>query len=119
MRGNALDVEEFRGKLGNTCAMANLGCQLDYICDELKPKYLGKSVKDFLCWIFGGGDTNPKTRSHFLVAAYTKGYGRMEPVLPVGLPSLSLASSSIQCHSLTGVSTPTLDSNVYGQLAVL
>lgn len=86
MRGNTLDVEEFRGKLGNTCVRANLGCQLDYTCNELKPKYLGKPVKDFLCRVFWGGDTNPKTRSHFLVAAHTKGHGRTKSVLSVGLP---------------------------------
>ena len=26
--------------------MAILGCHLDYICNELKPKHLGTSVKD-------------------------------------------------------------------------
>lgn len=32
-------------------AMDNLGCQLDYIWDQLKPKHLGMAVRDICHWI--------------------------------------------------------------------
>jgi hypothetical protein len=32
--------------------MVNLGCQLDYIWNQLKPNWLDDCVKDFLHWMF-------------------------------------------------------------------
>lgn len=75
--------------------MANLGCQLDYVWHQLKPKQLGTPVRDFLDQIIESGKTYPLSEPHLLLAAYIKGQGRRKLLLFACLFSLLLASLSI------------------------
>ena len=51
--------------------MANLGCQLDHICNKLKPKQLGKLMRYLLDWIIWGEMIHPKSE-YTMVANYCR-----------------------------------------------
>lgn len=38
-------------KMSYPSMMTNLGCHLDYILNQLKPKQLGEPVREFLDWV--------------------------------------------------------------------
>lgn len=78
--------------------MADRGCQLDYIWNQLKPKQQGRPMRDFPDWIISGGKTYPKSRSHFLMAPHIKGHRRRKPFC---LLALTLTDKTI--HSVAEV----------------
>lgn len=55
---------------------ADLGYQLDYIWNQLKPKRLGTPVRDFLNQIIWSKETYPKSGPHLLEAACIKDHRR-------------------------------------------
>lgn len=65
----------------------------DTVWNQLKPKQLGISVRDFPDWIIRGGKTHPKCRSHLLVAAHIKEHGRKVSLFAL-MCSISIANSS-------------------------
>ena len=57
--------------------MTNLGCQLTYIWNQLKPKRPGTLVRDFLKQIFFFEEEEEERRGlHVLVAVHTKEHQR-------------------------------------------
>ena len=96
----------------NLAKMANLGCQLDYIWNQWKPKKSGqKPMRDFLGWMIWGRKTHPKSRSHLLVAAHKTSSGRRKLLLFVCLPLYSLATSFVWCLPSVALELPCQDSN--------
>lgn len=83
--------------------MLSLGCQLEYICDQLTSNQLDMYVKHFLIWKMWGGKTHTNSVPH-LVEALIKGH-RSDILFVTWSPSFSLSNSSILSlkHSPTGL----------------
>lgn len=77
--------------------IASLGCQLACIWSQLKPKQLGRLMKNFFGCVIWREQTHCKSSSHLLVAAHIKGYGRVKPLRFACLLSLLPSSSSTYC----------------------
>lgn len=88
----------------------NLGCQLVYICNPLKPKLQGVPLKGFLDWIMWDEKTNPLSGLYLLVAAQIKG-PRKKLFLFASLPSVLLPTSPIM---LLAYSFPGIRTNSFG-----
>lgn len=92
-----------------------LDCHLDNNWNQLKPKHLDTSGKEFSSLVIIGDKIHSKSRSHILVGACIKGHGRKKDFrhfiwLPSfshgnylsccwGIPSLVLEPTSLGCQN--------------------
>lgn len=115
--------------------MADLGCQFDWIWNQLKHKVLGTPARNSLIQSVWRGTPHSSCRCHLLVAAQMKGHGRRKASLLACLPPLLLevhlfcgcnipllmlepASLGFQCRRKTG-SSPRVPQAVSTRLAWL